>query len=74
MVNPPQIEVEIDGEQTLRGVTALVQNGDPYTYFNDRPLHVAEGAELDDGTLAGIVLRTLAPDRHADRHVARCSA
>ena len=33
-----------------------MQNGDPYTYFGDRPIHVAEGAALDDGTLAGVVL------------------
>lgn len=61
VVNPPQLEVALDGEPALRGVTSLVQNGDPYTYFNNRPIEVAEGAELDDGTLAGIVLRTSRP-------------
>jgi diacylglycerol kinase family enzyme len=60
VTNPPRIDVEVGGE-TVRGVTALVQTGDPYTYWGDRPLHVAEGAELGDGTLAGVILRRAAP-------------
>jgi diacylglycerol kinase family enzyme len=60
LVHPPRIDVDVGGER-VRGVTALVQTGDPYTYWSDRPLHVAEGAELDDGTLAGAVLRRAAP-------------
>ena len=40
------------GDEVLRGVTALVQNGDPYTYFGRRPIHVAEGLALDDGRSA----------------------
>ncbi|MEY2533491.1 MAG: hypothetical protein QOF29_1401 [bacterium] len=60
VVRPPRIDVEVGGE-TVRGVTALVQTGDPYTYFADRALHVAEDCELDDGTLAGAVLRRAAP-------------
>ena len=46
---------------TARGVTALVQVGDPYTYFSGRPLHVAEDVALDDGTLGAAVLRRSAP-------------
>jgi diacylglycerol kinase family enzyme len=38
-----------------------VQTGGPYTYWGARPLHVAENAALDDGTLAGAVLRRAAP-------------
>jgi diacylglycerol kinase family enzyme len=60
LVRPPQIELEVDGH-TVRGVTALVQVGDPYTYWGRRPLHVAEGSALDDGTLAGALLRRAAP-------------
>src|SRR5919198_2317790 len=59
-VHPPRIETEAAGE-TVRGVTALVQVGDPYTYFAGRPLHVAEDSALDDGTIAGAVLRRAAP-------------
>ena len=60
VVNPPRIDVEVGGE-TVRGVTALVQVGDPYTYWSSRPLHVAEGVALDDGTIAGAVLTRAAP-------------
>ncbi len=35
---------------------AIVQNSHPYTFFDDRPIEVAEGAELDNGRLAGVVL------------------
>ena len=58
--DPPRLDVHVDG-QVLHGVTALVQNGDPYTYFRGLPLHVAEGVALDDGTLAGVVLRSSSP-------------
>jgi diacylglycerol kinase family enzyme len=60
LVHPPQIDVEVGG-RTVRGVTALVQTGDPYTYWGGRALHVAEDSALDDGTLAGAVLRRAAP-------------
>jgi diacylglycerol kinase family enzyme len=59
-VRPPRIDVEVAGER-VRGVTALVQTGDPYTYFGAHALHVAEDSALDDGTLAGAVLRRAAP-------------
>jgi diacylglycerol kinase family enzyme len=62
LVHPPQIDLEVGG-RTVRGVTALVQVGDPYTYWGSRPLHVAQGSALDDGTLAGALLRrAAAPD------------
>ncbi len=60
LVNPPQLEVELDGER-VQGVTAIVQNGSPYTYFGERPVHLGEGAELDSGDLAGIVLQRARP-------------
>jgi diacylglycerol kinase family enzyme len=59
-VRPPRIDVEWDGA-TVRGVTAFVQVGDPYTYFSGRPLQVAEHIALDDGTLGGAVLKRSAP-------------
>src|SRR6185437_1707282 len=49
------------GGRTLRGVTTVVQNGAPYTYFNDHAVEIAEGAALDSGTLAGAVLRRATP-------------
>jgi diacylglycerol kinase family enzyme len=60
-LRPPQIEVELPDGERLRGATALVQNADPYTYFNNRPIHVAEGATLESGTLAGVVLERSRP-------------
>ena len=46
---------------TVRGVTALVQVGDPYTYFAGRPLHVAQDIALADGKIAGAVLERSGP-------------
>ena len=40
---------------------AVVQNGSPFTYFNDRPLNVADDSRLDNGTLAGAVLHRASP-------------
>ena len=60
VVRPPRLEAHVGGE-VLRGVTALVQNGDPYTYFGERPVHVAEGLALDDGTIGGVMLERAAP-------------
>jgi diacylglycerol kinase family enzyme len=45
------------GGKTYSGVTAVVQNGEHYTYFHDRPIDLAVGATLDGGTLSGVVLR-----------------
>jgi diacylglycerol kinase family enzyme len=61
VVNPPRLVVELPGGEAQRGVTAIVQNGDPFTYFQNRPLHVAEGATLTSGDLAGVVLRRSTP-------------
>jgi diacylglycerol kinase family enzyme len=60
LFNPVRMEARI-GEQRIEGVTAIVQNASPYTYFGNRPVHMAEGAELDSGDLAGIVLRSARP-------------
>ncbi|WP_205698141.1 diacylglycerol kinase family protein [Conexibacter sp. SYSU D00693] len=60
-VRPPRLEAEFADGGRSSGVTAIVQNGDPFTYFNDFPLHVAEGVELDDGQVGGILLRTTRP-------------
>jgi diacylglycerol kinase family enzyme len=61
VVNPPRLEAELPGGERAEGVTALVQNGDPYTYFATRPVSVAEGAELTGPTLAGAVLERTTP-------------
>jgi len=60
VVDPPKVEVTAGGE-TWEGVTAIVQNVEPYTYFNRRPVEVAEGVAIDDGSLAGAVLERATP-------------
>jgi diacylglycerol kinase family enzyme len=60
LIRPPRLHAEIGGE-TVDGVTAIVQNARPYTYFGDRAVRMAEGATLDSGDLAGIVLRRANP-------------
>jgi diacylglycerol kinase family enzyme len=60
LLNPPLIDVSWDGQE-VRGVTVIVQNAHPYTYFNKMPIEIAEGAELDSGTIAGAVLRRASP-------------
>ncbi len=49
------------GEQTIDGVTVIVQNATPYTFFGDRPVEMGEGATLTSGDLAGIVLDRARP-------------
>ena len=45
----------------VRGVTIIVQNGDPYTFFGERPIRVCEGIGLDDGKLSAAVLERASP-------------
>jgi diacylglycerol kinase family enzyme len=61
LVHPPRLETHAGG-RVIRGVTSVVQNGDPFTYFaNDKPVHVAEGISLQDGSIAGVVLNRATP-------------
>ena len=60
VVNPPRLEIEIGGK-TVRGVSAFFQNGEPYTYFKSRPVNLVEGARLDSGDLAGVMLTRARP-------------
>ncbi|HEX8856808.1 MAG TPA: diacylglycerol kinase family protein [Thermoleophilaceae bacterium] len=60
LVNAPKVRVEVDG-QSLEGVTVIVQNSDPFTYFGKRPIRIAEGAGIDTGSLAMAVLRRATP-------------
>jgi diacylglycerol kinase family enzyme len=49
------------GEEPIPGVTVIVQNAAPYTYFGARPVEMAEGATLQSGDLAGVVLDRARP-------------
>jgi diacylglycerol kinase family enzyme len=55
LVHPPRLRTDI-GEETVDGVTTIVQSASPYTYFGNRPVHMGEGATLEGGDLAGVVL------------------
>jgi diacylglycerol kinase family enzyme len=60
LVSPPRLVVEVEGRE-LPGVTAIVQNSDPYTFFNRRPVRLAEGGVLEEPTVSGVVLRRAHP-------------
>jgi diacylglycerol kinase family enzyme len=60
VVNPPRLRVEAAGE-TVEGVSAFVQNHHPYTYFRRTPIQLADGASLDSGDLAAVVLERASP-------------
>ncbi len=56
LYNAVRVRVETGGE-AAEGVTAIVQNSDPFTYFASRPVRVCEGIGFDDGTLSLGVLK-----------------
>ncbi|MFL5884187.1 MAG: diacylglycerol/lipid kinase family protein, partial [Thermoleophilaceae bacterium] len=60
LVNPPRLRLEVGG-RSLEGVTMVVQNADPFTYFGNRPIRIAEGATMDGGTLSLAVLKKATP-------------
>ncbi|HEV2980330.1 MAG TPA: diacylglycerol kinase family protein [Solirubrobacteraceae bacterium] len=60
LLDPPRLRVRT-GETELEGVTAIVQNGFTFTYFRDRPIEIARGAQLDSGALSGAVLQRATP-------------
>ncbi|HYP47648.1 MAG TPA: diacylglycerol kinase family protein [Thermoleophilaceae bacterium] len=75
LVDPPRVRVHADGRE-LDGVTVIVQNSDPFTFFRRRPVRVAAGAGLDTGSLSVAVLKratllelpTLVPRLLSGRH------
>jgi diacylglycerol kinase family enzyme len=60
LIHPPRLEASF-GAERVEGMTVLVQNATPYTYFGERPIQLHEGAALDSGDLAGIVLARARP-------------
>ena len=56
LLNPPRVRVRI-GDRTFEGVTVIVQNSDPFTYFRRRPIRVVEPAGIDSGSLSVAVLK-----------------
>ncbi len=59
-LSPPRMQVQAGGK-TFDAVTTIVQNGPPFTYFQNRPIEIVDGAALDSGALAGGVLHRATP-------------
>ncbi len=60
LLRPPQLRARLGG-LTVDGVTAIIQKAEPYTYFGDRAVNMNEGASLQRGDLAGVVLQRASP-------------
>ncbi|MHB8658662.1 MAG: diacylglycerol/lipid kinase family protein [Solirubrobacteraceae bacterium] len=60
LIRPPRLEAQL-AQEAVRGVTAIVQNAAPYTFFGRRPVNIGEGATLNSGDLAGVVLERASP-------------
>ena len=56
LVRPPRVQVQANA-QVIEGVTCIVQNSDPYTYFGDRRIRICDGAGFETGSLGMTVLR-----------------
>src|SRR5947209_8680477 len=56
LLRPPAFAVDVDGTR-IDGVSLVVQNSDPFTYFGRHPIRLGESAALDNGTLSLVVLR-----------------
>ena len=53
---PPSMAVEVRG-QRVEGVSAMIQNSDPFTYFGSRPLRLCEDISIDNGFLSLLMMR-----------------
>ncbi len=60
LLRPPQLLAQL-GAEAVEGMTAIVQNAAPYTFFGNRAVHMGEGATLDSGDLAGVILQRAGP-------------
>lgn len=57
LIHPPRMATSLG----VDGVTVLVQNAVPYTYFGNRSVEMAAGTALDSGDLAGLILKRTNP-------------
>jgi diacylglycerol kinase family enzyme len=53
--DPVRVRLDAGGE-SAEGITAIVQNSDPFTYFGESAVRVCHGAAFDDGTLSMAML------------------
>lgn len=67
LVRPPRLAAELGSHhgaaetERVEGVTVVIQNASPYTYFGDRGVEMAQGATLQSGDLAGLILKRTSP-------------
>jgi diacylglycerol kinase family enzyme len=54
--DPVRMSVELEATR-FEGITTVLQNSDPFTFFGNAPVRVCDGAALDNGTLSLAVLR-----------------
>ena len=71
VVHPPRLEVEVDGATRRAASPRSSRTASPTRTSATARSTLAEGAALDDGTLAGVVLQPRAPARHARRSLPR---
>ena len=60
VVHPPRLRLRAGGQE-VDGVTAIIQNGELFSFFGRRPLHVCDHVQLDDGRLGAVLLRRASP-------------
>jgi diacylglycerol kinase family enzyme len=60
LMRPPRLEASF-GSERVEGMTVLMQNATPYTYFGERPIQMQAGATLSSGGVAGVVLERALP-------------
>jgi diacylglycerol kinase family enzyme len=61
LISAPRLQAQFGDGSEVDGVTMLVQNGSPYSYFGDRPIEVIDGPALNSGDLSGVVLKRTSP-------------
>lgn len=60
LVNPIRMRTQVEGREPVEGITTIIQNSDPFSYFASRPIRVCEGIAIDDRTLSMAVLKRAA--------------
>jgi diacylglycerol kinase family enzyme len=59
LVNPVTMRIATSGGDA-EGITTIIQNSDPFTYFGSQPVRICEGAGIANGTLSAAMLRRAA--------------
>jgi len=57
--SPARLRLRADGGES-EGITTIVQNSDPFTYFGERPVRICREAAIDNGTISLAMLKRAA--------------